>query len=217
MAITYPRDLPTQLLRPPRFELDYTPLGDTSRTAGGEVNFQEKIGGTLWALALTTKPLGERDYSAVHAWYQSFRGGAYSFKAYDVRRCWPLAYGPAVLALTRFGGGAFDGTCSVTAAGGSAVSLSSLPANYQITTGDYLSFPWRGRQQLVKFLQSVNANGAGVVSGVEIGPWLLAGGAVPATATLVRAWLLMRPINGSWKGGRSSLDAVSFEAVESAT
>jgi hypothetical protein len=214
MTITYPRALHDVFLdKFEDFDFDHFPLGNLSQTASGEISFQEKVGGGVWTLSLATRPLRESEHGAAHAWYLSLRGGARSFKAYDLRRPWPMAYGPSVLSLTRSGGGTFDGTCTVTAAGGETVSLSGLPAGYRFSEGDYLSFAWLGRQVLVKALQALVANSGGAVTALSISPWLLAGGAVPVTATLVRAWCLMRPVPRSWNGGRQK--PAAFQAVQS--
>lgn len=219
MAITYPRELPNLFLRPPRFSFDYTPLGKLSRTAGGAVAFQEAVGGSLWEMALTTKTLNETEYGQAAAWFRSLRGGAEMFKAYDVRRPWPLHYGPDVLTLQRAGGlGAFDGTVSVNAAGGSTVSLRELPGGYRVSEGDYLSFPWRGGRALVVALESAIAGGGGGINGLAVGPWLFASPSeLPVTGTLVRAWCQMRPKPGSWSGERTTRDPVSFEAIQDLT
>lgn len=214
MAIVYPRALPALLANPPRFRFGFTPLGTQSRTVAGAVNFQEFAGGSLWELALGTGPLNESDYGAVHAWFLSLRGGARTFYGYDLRRCWPLAYGPAVTSLMRAGGGAFDGGCSVTAAGGTTLSLSNLPAAYRVSEGDYVSFDWLGGRWLVKTLEAATASSGGAVNNLTVAPWIRAGGTLPAAATLVRAWCEMKPKPGSWSGERTVRDAVSFEAIQ---
>lgn len=214
MAISYPRELPAALLKAPRFRFDYEPLGALSQTAGGSLTFQERAGGSLWQMDLTTKGLAASDFVAARAWFRSLRGGAQAFRGYDLRQPFPQAYGPAVLDLTRAAGGAFDGTCTVTAAGGHSLALSGLPAGYHVSVGDYFSFAWRGGQALVESWEDVQADGSGVCATFEVGPWLAAGGTVPVTATVVRAWCLMRPKPGSWQGVRTARDPVVFEAIQ---
>lgn len=212
MAITYPRDLPDSPMRVPKCRFTNEPIGGISRTAGGAVSFQETIGGSLWEALYVTGPLNETNWSRWHAWWMSLRGK--SFKGYDPRRVWPLAYGPGVLNLTRAGGGAFDGTHTVTAVAGSTINLGNLPAGFVLTVGDYISFPYLGGQNLVKVLETVTANGSGVISGVTIAPWLRTGGTLPATGTMVRSWCEMRPKPGSWSPDREHFDPVSFEAIQ---
>jgi hypothetical protein len=213
MTITYPRDFPDADPAAQRCKFDYTTFGEMSRTAAGAVTFQERMGGSLWELALTTGPLNETNYSRWHAWYLSLRGGQQSFKGRDLRRCYPLAYGKHVLDLT-VGGLPFDGSCSVTAVGGSTIALSGLPANYAVSIGDYVSFDWLGGRALVKALEAVTGSGGGTIGSLTVGPWQRTGGAVPAAATVVKAWCLMRPKPGSWSGDRTVHDPVSFEAIQ---
>lgn len=215
MTITYPRDFPEADVVAQQCTFDYAPLGELSRTAGGAVTFQERMGGSLWELALTTTPLNETNYGKWHAWFLSLRGGSglRAFKGRDPRRCWPIAYGPAVLSLP-FGGGLFTGNCTVTAVAGETIALGSLPAGYQMKVGDYVSFDWLGGRALVKALEDATANGSGVIASVTVGPWQRTGGTVPASATVVKAWCLMRPKPGSWNGARAGFAPVSFEAIQ---
>lgn len=215
MALPDPRILPDVLLRPLKFSLNFVPLGAMSRTMGGAISFQEAVGGALWQMSLESRPLNETNYGIAHAFYLSLKGGAKSFKAYDLRRYYPVKYGVGVLGLTRALGGAFDGTVTLEAAGGGTVSLSRLPAGYTMTAGDYISFPWLGSQRLVKATETAGANGSGVLNNISIEPWQLSGGAISVAATLVKAWTLMRPVPGSWSGERANMDSVSFQAIES--
>jgi len=214
MTITYPRDFPDADVIATQCTFDYAPLGELSRAAGGGITFQERMGGSLWQLAMTTRLLNETEYGKWHAWFLSLRGGAQSFKGRDPRRCYPLAYGEDVFGLDLPGGLPFDGLCQVTAVSGDTITLGGLPAAYQVSVGDYISFPWLGGQTLVKALEPITANGSGVTAAFAIGPWLRTPGAVPVTATLVRAWCLMRPKPGSWKGERSGFMPISFEAIQ---
>lgn len=213
MTISYPRDFPDADIVATECRFDYAPLGEMSRTAAGAITFQERMGGSLWELALTTKPLNETDYGRWHAWFLSLRGGAQSFKGRDPRRCWPIAYGPGVLSLTRFSGSPFDGTCDVVSVDGATISLANLPASYQIREGDYVSFAWLGGRALVKALENVTGNSIGQLT-VTVGPWQRIGGTTPAAATVVKAWCLMRPKPGSWSGSRRGFEPISFEAIQ---
>lgn len=209
-----PRVLPAPLLRPVKFSFDFEPIGALSRTLGGAVSFQEKIGGSLWRMDLQSRPLSERDYGEVFGWKSSLHGSSISFKAFDLRRCFPLNYGKSTLALPLPGGGTFNGTAQVTAAGGGTINVSGLPASYTVTVGDYFSFPWLGTQRLVRALETAGANASGVMTGLNIAPWLRSGGTVPATVVMVQAWVLMRMLPGSWSGERTVRDPVAFSAVE---
>ena len=212
MTISYPRDFPEADVKAVQCNFDYAPLGEISRTAAGAVTFQERMGGSLWQLSLTTVPLNETNYGKWHAWFLSLRGGSgsRSFYGRDPRRCYPIAYGAAL--STTFPG--FTGACTVTAVTGETIALGGLPAGYQMRVGDYVSFNWLGGRALVKALEDATANGSGVISSVTVGPWQRTGGIVPATATVVKAWCLMRPVPGSWRGERAGLAPVSFDAIQ---
>jgi hypothetical protein len=207
MTITYPRDFPDADPAAQRCKFDYTTFGEMSRTAAGAVTFQERMGGSLWELALTTGPLNETNYSRWHAWFLSLRGGQQSFKGRDLRRCYPLAYGKNILGVS-------DGSCQVTAVAGNTITLGSLPANYILSVGDYISFDWLGGRALVKALEPMVGNSAGNMPAFTIGPWQRTGGTLPAPATFVKAYCLMRPKPGSWSGDRTVHDPVSFEAIQ---
>lgn len=215
MTITYPRDFPEADVVATQCTFDYSPLGETSRTAAGAITFQERMGGSLWELSLTTSRLNETNYGKWHAWWLSLRGGSggRSFKGRDPRRCWPIAYGPGVLNLP-FGAGTFSGNCTVTAVAGETIALAQLPAGYQMRVGDYVSFDWLGGRALVKALEDATANGSGTIASVTVGPWQRTGGTVPAAATVVKAYCLMKPKPGSWSGTRQAFEPVSFSAIQ---
>lgn len=202
MTITYPLDFPDVPFEAMRCRFHFETFGALSRTAGGEMTFQERIGGSLWEAAYTTKPLSEKDFGRWHAFVLALRGNG-TFRGYDARRCYPVAYGAATPVTAP----------SVTAAGGTTISVSGFTNGFILTAGDYISFPWRGSQALVKFLESVTF-GAGGSATLEVAPTLLAGGSVPVTATLVRPWCRMKLKPGSWQGDRTVKDSVSFEAIQ---
>lgn len=221
MAITHPRDFPDVPFEAVRCRFDREPLGAMSRSASGRIAFQEFVGGGLWEAMYQSKPLNETNYGRWHAWKLSMRGASRTFKGYDPRRCWPISYGPSILTMTRFGGGLFDGTVSLTAAAGELIRMGDgalkLPPGFILVAGDYVSFPWLGGQHVVKVLETNTANSSGLMTDIIVDPWLRTGGTVPVTATLIRPWCEMKIKPGSWSGDRSLLDPVSFEAIQHLT
>lgn len=204
MTISYPMTLPdTPTFAAQRCRFHYEIFGAMSRTSGGEMTFQEMAGGSLWEAFYQTKFLSERDYGRWHAFFLGTRGNK-TFKGYDPRRQYPIAYTSATMPSF---------TATVTAAGGQSISVAGFPPGFNITAGDYISFPWRGTQALVKFLEAVAVGGGGTAT-IETGPSLIAGGTVPVTGELIRAWCYMKTKPGSWQGERSIVDAVSFEAIQ---
>lgn len=221
MAITYPREFPDVPFEPPRCRFDREPTGALSRSASGRLAFQEFVGGGLWEAMYQSKPLNETNYGRWHAWKLSMRGAGRTFKGYDPRRCWPIEYGPSILTMTRFGGGTFDGTVTVSLVAGETIKLGDgalkLPPSFILRAGDYISFPWLGGQHVVKVLEDNQGNSSGVMTLVTVDPWLRTGGTEPATGTLVRPWCAMKIKPGSWSGDRSVFDPISFEAIQHLT
>jgi hypothetical protein len=219
MTITFPREFPDDPFEPQRIRFDREPLGAISRSQNGRLAFQEFVGGGLWEALYQTKPLIESRAAVWHAWKLSLRGPSGTFKAHDTRRCYPIFYGPSVLTLTRFGGGVFNGSVSVTAVTGETISLGGplfLPASFIFRAGDYVSFAWLGGQHLVRILEDTNANASGAAT-LTVDPWLRTGGTLPATGTIVKAWCSMKIKPGTWQGERTNLDPVAFEAIQHLT
>jgi hypothetical protein len=213
--ITYPRDMLAPLsVEKTRFVGE--PLGAFSRTQGGRVAFQHSVGGSLWQATFVSNDMSIADYEKWYAFYLSVIGE--TFKAFDPAHRYPLAYSEGgVLALppTRAAGGAFDGTATVTAAGGRLLSLSGLPNGYQVKTGDYVSFAWLGGQNIVKALADVAATSGGIITDLPIRPWLRAGGTVPVTAQIGNPYCLMTALPGTFQGDRNGLYApCSFDAIQ---
>lgn len=222
MTLTFPRTFPVApsgLVT--RCTFDVTPIGGFSRAASGQIAFQQTVGGALWELSLTTMGLNSADYDLWHSFILSLKTGG-TFKGFDPRlnRNYPLAYGTAAVGMARAGGGTFDGTASITAAGGEVISLGSplfLPANFIVTVGDYISFAWLGGQYIVKAMETKVADGSGVLANLSVSPWLRSGGTVPVTASLVDPYCLMKIKPGSWQGDRQGGyfgGPVAFDAIQ---
>lgn len=212
MTITYPRELPEPWASWSPVTVTYELLlaGESSRTSRGETTFLEQVG-SLWTASFTTRPMIESERRKWTAWKDSLRGNML-FYGHDPRRIYPQAYGKSVLSLS---GGTFTGACQVTAAGGTTISLGSLPAGLIITAGDYISFAWLGSRWKVKALETVTANGSGVITGLEVAPWVRAGGTAPASATIVRPYCLMKIAPGTWSAQSTGrLSPISFDAIQ---
>lgn len=107
------------------------------------------------------------------AFVSSLRGGQRAFFGRDYGRPFPLAYPKGFLGLTRFGGGAFDGTATSWSvnADRDEVTLNGLPANLVLSVGDYVMWKWTGaeisgagtaRRALVRAVQAATASASGV-------------------------------------------------------
>ena len=70
---------------------------------------------------------GRAERARWQAWFWSLRS-IRSFYGHDPEKAYPAAYGAGALNLTRYGGGAFDGNCTLTSASGNALGLALLNA-----------------------------------------------------------------------------------------
>ncbi len=133
MAITYPRELPVIGMSSIRFELRR--FMAQNQLAGGATDVIDLAESRWWA-EFTTRPMRRRDAQAFAAWFNSLRGGLEDFLGYDMSRCFPIEYASGFAGINRAAGGAFPGTATVTARTGHTLSLSGLPANFQLRAGD---------------------------------------------------------------------------------
>lgn len=161
MAISYPRSFPAGALFA---SVDFQ-LGDISvqnMLESGAIQTME-IGPSLWGATWRTVDLQMEDRQKWQAWALTLRGGR-TFLASDPEKAYPAAYGSAVLTLSRAGGGAFDGTCTLVAVTATSVQVSGLPANYTARAGDMLSFPWNNGHALHMVVEDTTANSAGAAT-----------------------------------------------------
>lgn len=210
MAITYPRTLPS-FVKSVDTMLDPIVLTSGSRTRGGSTQ-SYRTADPYWSLQITTQPLSWPQKAELKAWWDSLEGGRGSFLAYDHFAQWPEAYATeaAVLALTRAGGGAFDGTASITSFSTvRAIGLSSdgalrLPANFAVLPGDYVSIVKAGspnRYSLHRVTEAATANGSGVISALFVSPIIKTNiFAVGDTVNFIRASGEFIPDQERWSG-----------------
>jgi hypothetical protein len=161
MTIAFPRELFGVRYTQAVFELSYNMA--LNRNGAGMIEAVE-LGDAIWQATFTTEPLTWSQRAALSAWAASLRGGLQTFLGYDPFRQWPAAYRTkaAVLALTRAGGGAFDGTATLSAIATNNATLGGLPAGYQASVGDMVSLPRPNKQRsLHNLVEAVTANGSG--------------------------------------------------------
>lgn len=174
MAISYPRSL-ADLSFAVAMECDLQLVTGTAggRTRGGGT-LSVEIAAPYWDFRMETRPLTRSEKAQLQAWWNTLRGGGKTFYAWDRFNSYPQAYASqsAVLALTRAGGGSFDGTFEITSVpdayslrtnGGAAF----LPANFVLTAGDYISCIKSGVRSLHRVTQDVTATIGGVMNASE--------------------------------------------------
>jgi hypothetical protein len=213
MAITFPRDMPTLRFRPGSTLAIERQLAQ-SPTRGALVQVAE-LGTPIWKARYQTVPVREAVGLQWEAWLASLRGGARTFRAVHPFRRTALAYPGGYGGLTRHGGGAFDGTCTLSAVATplDAVTLSGLPSTFVLSVGDLLSFsPAGSRQALHRVVEGGTASAGVLVVGVE--PALKPGATIGATVSMLSPWAKavvdQKTIRIDWQA--PALATVTFEA-----
>jgi hypothetical protein len=170
MPITYPRTLPAGLIiSASEFKPMFQTVGP-ERTLGGKVQVVQ-TGEPYWRCYIESSEVDARQYLTLHAWIATLRGGMKTFLAHDQARPFPQFYrsgGEAsVLALTRAGGGAFNGTFTITSFPSvyeiRSVTPGSLraPANLALRVGDYIGIEQSSRYSLHMVVEDVTADASG--------------------------------------------------------
>lgn len=223
---TFPITWPTTAF----LESNWEPLRRQAMgVTGGARDIAVDFGQPAWTATLKTIPLTLAQAQAWKAFKASLRGQARFFLGWDPTREYPGAYMPAGWgALTRAGGGSFDGTCGVTAiatsgldsVGRDVITLGSpaLPVGFSLVAGDMIGFVQSGKYTLHRVLDAapVAANGSGV-STIWIEPELPASFTTAAVAHLYRPCAKMRvtaldvPISAAGRNrpGQATITAVS--------
>lgn len=187
MTITFPIALSATLisrLATCDFDLDYSQ--EVAPTRGG-VNIARDLAPPLWLASFQSGFLTPVNYKLVDMWLKSLGGSVNPFLAYDLARSFPLNYPNGFGGMNRAGGGAFDGTAPLNAVASDnvTVTLTTLPAAFVMSIGDYLAFQYNTTSQA---LHQVVAGGTGDGSGnlsVEVRPQIQ-GGWSGSTVTLAQ-------------------------------
>lgn len=216
MTITYPRDLIEPLrIRSCTFEPVYLQARGGAR--GGVAQVIE-LGPTVWTMRYETVTLAEADVSEWEAWLSTLRGGLRTFRAWHPFRRYLREYPAGYGGLTRYGGGAFDGTCTLAsvASGRDAVVLSGLPVGLKIRAGDLVSWDHSATSQaLHRCVEAVDASATGQAT-VSIEP-LARPSPAGSSATLLRPWCTAVIDPGSedvrWNAAQRTA-SVTFSAVQ---
>jgi|GEM_PF-488431 len=103
-----------------------------------------------WPLWLAEFEIDRSDPESADLWRAFFarlRGRIRRFYCWDVTRPFPLKYRGGFAGLSRAGGGAFDGAAlgwsqTILADGDARITLTGLPAGFEISTGDYIGWRW---------------------------------------------------------------------------
>lgn len=219
MTITFPRDmleLPGDRTLIARCQFDPMYQQAVAPTRGGLVQVAN-LGADLWFMQYATAPLDYQQAMEWLAFLHSLRGGLRTFKAWHPLRRYPLGYPTGFAGLTRAGGGAFDGTCTLSTISGprDQITLTTLPVSFAFNIGDMVSFPMGSTQCLVRVLEAATADGSGIAT-LLIEPTVPLAATTSVTATLTKPWCHAVVDAKSIRGpiGPGYVEAVSFSAMQ---
>lgn len=135
MTITYPRELPAWLrvLTPTVFAVSRDE--SRNRRRDGTMQIIERSD-PFWRLELQTGNLTPDRQAELEAFLASLSRGSRDFLYRDPRHLTPRTYPGGFDGLTRHGGGAFDGTATVTAISPASITVSGLPSTFALKAGD---------------------------------------------------------------------------------
>ena len=213
MPITYPRSIPG-FASAAEGDLQLQHLTTGSRTRGGSMTVTD-MADPFWELSWRTKSLTSTQRNELSAWWASLRGGGKTFLAYHPDAKWPSAYAleSQVASLTRAGGGAFDGTASITSfpdartIAMSSAGASRLPVGFQVSAGDMVGIVKAGtpnRYSLHRVVEAATADGTGQILALLVEPFILTSVfAAGNTLNFVRALGEFVPDQSKWQGGFS--------------
>jgi hypothetical protein len=165
MAITFPRDLPS-VLRVPGESFRLERFMQTNRFRGGSDDVIE-VADPRWRLSWSLGDVDDATYQELEAFFESLIGGAREFLAYRRNRPRPRLYRSGFSGESRHGGGAFDGSATVTALSATQVTLATLPSAFALKAGDMVGLVEDGRYGLHMALEDATAVGGVVTLTVE--------------------------------------------------
>ncbi|KFC62782.1 hypothetical protein FF80_03349 [Devosia sp. LC5] len=192
---------------------------DTDRMEGRRTEAQ--IFGTSWWAASYSAPfLSEIDFGKMDAFMMTAGDSGEVFRAYDPFRprpiAWTLANGDVPLSGDRAGGGAFDGTATITARTATTLTISGLPANFQFRAGDYVEVVKSETViSLHRIVADVQADILGIVTLAIRYALDLQTFTLPLTANFEKPSCLMQVDPASYRGPKAwSARNPSFSAQE---
>lgn len=183
---------------------------EQSTLASGRVLVKD-MGSPLWTLRAATKALSPNNLDAWRARLTSLENGLQTFWGYPTSRCYPIAYPNGSWPT----GAAFNGLTAVVSAinaNRKAISLSSLPAGFVLSVGDYISIAG----DLHQVMEAATASAGGITPQFEIRPHLWPAAVAGAIVSVKQPACQMAIMPGS-VGSDAQLNgwgSLSFSAME---
>jgi len=208
MAITYPIDLlPTFPGWTIGFSLHWRQ--EQSTQASGRVIVKD-MGAPLWTLRAVSTNLKPNALDTWRANLNKLENGLMTFRGYPMSRCYPQKYPNGSWP----GGGAFSGTAALGSINTNrkAVSLTSLPAGFALSVGDYISIAG----DLHQVMEAATANGSGVTAEFEIRPHVWPSVVAGASVSVKQPSCTMAVVPGSISSDAmlNGWGTISFNAME---
>lgn len=190
-------------------------LSETSaqnQTAGGEV-IGASWGARLWRFSVSLAAMAADDLDVLAGRLSLLADGGRTFLAVPPYRAAPIADPDG-----RFIAGSSPQIATLPS-GGTSLTLSGLPAGYQLTAGDFLSFERSvpARYELHRLVTGGTANTAGFSPVLQVVPALRPGVTVGAAVKLVNPVMRGRIVPGSLRMAARDLAigaGPSFEVIQ---
>ena len=182
---------------------------EQSTQASGRVLVKD-MGSPLWTLRATTKTLSPNTLDLWRAKLTALENGLQTFWGYPMSRCYPQAYPNGSWPT----GGSFPGTTAQLASidtNRKLISVSHLPAGFQLSVGDYLSIAG----DLHQVMEAATAT-AGTTGFFEVRPHIWPGRAIGAAVSVKQPACLMAvvPDTVSADASLNGWGTLSFQAME---
>jgi len=145
MTITYPLELPSYRATDTDFNLTNV---DAYNALGSGSGFATEIAPPYWDASVSIHSMANLEQGYWDGFFDKLRGQKKSFLMYDANRPTPITY-PNVVGMALPLGGSFDGSGGIVSfTDVRTVNANGFPANFQLITGDYISFVENGKYSL---------------------------------------------------------------------
>ncbi len=219
MTITFPRALPAELIaRLSTCSFERTYIQEEAPTRGGDTIARD-LGPDLWTATYQSALLTPVNFKIVEAWLDSLNGSLNAFLGYDIARTFAINYPNGYGGLIRAGGGAFDGTASLTSVAGDNVTptIGTLPVGFQIAIGDYMGWTYNSGASVAlhRAVAAATADGSGNLA-VEVRPPIRGGWSGGATVALTLVTGKFKLVKGSVKKNISpaGYGSIGFQGIQ---